>query len=112
MVNENYFLLNVIALTIGTIMIRGSFIALSRKMKISSKVKDLFSYILAAFLPALIVPATYFHQGTVEWLSGKERFFILLAASFACYFIRSTLFVISFGLILLYLVTNLNISTL
>lgn len=108
MINESYFFLNVVALTVGTIMIRGSFIALSGKMKISTKVKDLFSYIPAAILPALIVPATFFHQGTVEWLSGKERFLILLAASIACYFIRSTLFVISFGLILLYVVTNLN----
>lgn len=108
MINDNYFFFNVIALTIGTIMIRGSFIALSGKMKISNKVKDLFSYIPAAILPALIVPATFFHQGTVEWLSGKERFLILLATGIACFFIRSTLFVISFGLILLYVVTNFD----
>jgi len=73
MINGNYFLLNVLALTIGTIMIRGSFIAVSGKMIISAKVKDLFTYIPAAILPALIIPATFFHQGQVEWLAGKER---------------------------------------
>jgi branched-subunit amino acid transport protein len=104
MVNGNYFLLNVVALTIGTIAIRGSFIALSGKMKIPAKVKDLFTYIPAAILPALIVPVSFFHQGQVAWLEGKERFVILLIASIACYFIRNTLFVISLGLILLYLV--------
>ncbi len=106
MINENYFLLNVLALTIGTVMIRGSFIAMSGKMNISVKVKDLFTYIPAAILPALVVPAAFFHQGQVEWLAGKERFFILLAASIACYFYRNTLFVIVLGLALLFAVTK------
>ena len=103
MINNNYFLLNVFALTIGTILIRGCFIALSGKMNISSKVKDLFTYIPAAILPALVIPATFFHRGQVELLAGKERFLILLAASLACYFYRNTLFVICLGLSLLYL---------
>ncbi len=107
MININYFLLNVIALTIGTIAIRGSFIALSGKMHISAKVKDLFTYIPAAILPALVIPATFFHQGNVDWLQGKERFIILLIASLACFFYRNTLFVICFGLSLLYVVTTI-----
>lgn len=106
MINGNYFLLNVVALTFGTIFIRGFFIALSGKMKISPKVKELFTYIPAAIFPALIIPATFFHQGAVEWLGGKERFVILLLSSVACYFYRNTLFVICFGLSLLYLVVN------
>lgn len=108
MINNNYFLLNVVALTFGTIAIRGCFIALSAKMNISAKVKDLFTYIPAAILPALVIPATFFHQGQVEWLQGKERFIILLTVSVACYFYRNTLFVIALGLFLLYAVTNLN----
>lgn len=105
MINSNYFLINVAALTIGTIMIRGSFIFLSGKMTISNKVKDLFGYIPAAILPTLIVPATFFHLGKVDLLGGKERFLILLVSILVAYFIRNTLFIISFGLILLYLVT-------
>jgi branched-subunit amino acid transport protein len=103
MINGNYFLLNVAALTIGTICIRGFFIALSGKMNISPKVKELFTYIPAAIFPALIIPATFFHQGTVAWLGGKERFIILIVSGIACYFVRNTLFVICFGLSLLYL---------
>lgn len=105
MINNNYFLFNVVALTIGTIAIRGCFIALSSKMNISAKVKDLFTYIPAAILPALVIPATFFYQGQVEWLAGKERFIILLLVSTACYFYRNTLFVIALGLSLLYAVS-------
>lgn len=105
MINENYFLTNVTLLSVGTICIRGCFIALSGKMNISARVKDLFTYIPAAILPALVIPATFFHQGNVEWLAGKERFLVLLAASIACYLYRNTLFVICFGLTLLYILS-------
>lgn len=99
MINPNYFLLNVAALTVGTICIRGFFIALSGKMNISPKVKELFTYIPAAIFPALIIPATFFHP-------NKERFIILIVSGIACYFVRNTLFVICFGLSLLYLIAN------
>lgn len=104
MINSNYFLLNVLLLVMGTLFIRGFFIALSSRLNISSKVKELFTFIPAAIFPALIMPAAFFHKGTVELLAGKERFLILIASGIVCYFFRSTLFVISFGLILLYLV--------
>lgn len=106
MINHHYFYLVVALLAVGTIFIRGFFIALSGKMKISLPLSDLFTFIPAAIFPALIIPATFFHQGSVELLQGKERFFILIVSSFACFFVRNTLFVISFGLILLYLVTQ------
>ena len=105
MINEQYFIFNVIALTLGTIIIRGSFIALSGKFEVSQKIKDLFSYIPAAILPALIIPASFYHQGHVNWLFNKERFFVMLIAIVVSYFVRNTLFIISFGLILLYLVS-------
>lgn len=104
MINGNYFLLNVLLLVIGTLFIRGFFIALSSRLNISSKVKELFTFIPAAIFPALVMPAAFFHKGAVEILAGKERFLILIASGIVCYFIRSTLFVISFGLILLYVV--------
>jgi len=105
-IEGKYFFINMIALMIGTIFIRGSFIAFSQKMNITPKVRELFTYIPAAIFPALIVPATYFHQGQVAWIGGKERFLILLVSGIVCYFIRNTFFVISFGLSLLYFVTN------
>lgn len=104
MINNSYFLLIVVLMTLGTIIIRGFFIALSSKMKVSTKIKELFTFIPAAIFPALIMPATFFHQGSVEWMQGKERFIILLASSVACFFVKNTFFVISFGLTLLYLV--------
>ena len=104
MINNNYFLLNVAALAVGTFLIRGFFIALSAKMVIPARVKELFTYIPAAIFPALIMPATFFHQGTVEMLAGKERFLTLIAATLVCFFVKNRLFVIVFGLVLLYLV--------
>lgn len=104
MINSNYFYLCVILLVVGTLTIRGSFIAFSGKIVISPKVKELFTFIPAAILPALVIPATFYHQGTVDWLMYKERFVVILISSVACYFYRNTLFVISLGLILLYVI--------
>lgn len=98
MINNNYFLVNVLLLTIGTLVIRGFFISLSGKMKVSDKMRELFSFIPAAVLPAFIFPATFYHQ-------DKERFLILMISGIIFYFKRSTLLIISVGLILLYLVT-------
>lgn len=100
MINENYFLMIVALLAVGTIAIRGSFIAFAGKMNLSPKMKELFTYIPGAILPALIVPGAFYQP-------GKERFLILIAASIFCYFIRNTLAVISFGLVLLYVLTNI-----
>ena len=106
MIAPDYFLLVVGLLTFGTILIRGLFIAVSHKINISAQLKELFSFIPAAIFPALVVPATFFHQGQVPWLAGKERFVVLLAASLLAYLVRNTLAVISFGLATLYLATH------
>ena len=100
MIDSHYFLIIVGLMCVGTILIRGFFIALSGKMVISPKVRELFTYIPASIIPALIIPSTFFQP-------GKERFLILLAASIVCYFVRNTFAVIAFGLVLLYLVTQL-----
>lgn len=106
MISEAYFFTIVALLTIGTVAIRGSFIALARRMTLTPKLRELFGFIPAAIFPALIVPVTFFHHGQVDWLAGKERFTVLLLSGLLCYFIRSTLAVVSFGLLALYLVTN------
>ncbi|HEX4923233.1 MAG TPA: AzlD domain-containing protein [Bdellovibrionales bacterium] len=106
MIEPGYFWNNVILLAIGTLVIRGSLIALSAKLRISERARELFSFIPAAVLPAFVAPAVYFHQGQVEALMGKERFVILALATALCYVTRSTLATIAFGLAALYLITS------
>ena len=108
MIDSNYFLINVFLLAIGTLMIRGCFIALSSRMKITAGVRELFTFIPAAIFPALIMPGTFFHVGSVEWLMGKERFTVLMLAAVFGYFIRHTLAVIVFGLSMLFLLTSIS----
>lgn len=106
LIKPEYFWLNVFFLTVGTIAIRGSIIAISEKVVISDRLKELFSFIPAAILPAFVAPAVFFHQGHVAWAFGKERLVILILATVLCFFLRSTLATISFGLVALYLVTQ------
>lgn len=103
MIAQNYFLQNTILMIIGTLCIRGSFIAMASRLKISPKIRELFSFIPAAILPAIFVPATFFHQGSLEALMGKERFVVLVVCLVATYFVRNTLFCVALGLSLLYL---------
>lgn len=105
MISADYFWLNVFFLAAGTLAIRGSIIAISSRVKISDRVKELFSFIPAAILPAFVAPAVFFHPGAVSWLMEKERLIILILATIVCYFTRSTLATICFGLIALYIVT-------
>jgi len=104
MIETGYFWNNVFLLAIGTLAIRGSIIALSARVKISDRVKQIFSFIPAAILPAFIAPMVFFHQGSVAWAFEKERFLILTLATIVCYFTRSTLATILFGLVALYFI--------
>jgi branched-subunit amino acid transport protein len=106
MIDTRYFWVNIFAIATGTLMIRGSLIALANQIRISERSKQIFSFIPAALLPAFIAPAVYFHQGKVDWLYGKERLFIVILATGVCYFTRNTLATIVFGLAALYLLTN------
>lgn len=106
MIDNTYFLTNVLFLAIGTFAIRSSFIAISGKLKHTGELKEFFSFIPAAVLPAFILPAIFYHEGTVAWLGGKERLAVLVVTSILFWFVRSTLLIISAGLILLYLLTN------
>ncbi len=105
MIETGYFWFNILLLALGTIAIRFSLIAMSSRVRISERVKELFSFIPAAILPAFVAPAVFFHQGQVQTLWGKERLAILIFATAIAYFSRSTLATIAFGLVALYLVT-------
>lgn len=106
MIPQTYYWVNVLLLAIGTLAIRGSIIALSAKVKISDRLKELFTFIPAAILPAFVAPAVFFHKGSVDWVFGKERAVVLVLATILCAVTRSTLATIAFGLVALYLFTN------
>lgn len=106
MIPTGYFWLNVLLLAIGTFAIRGSIITLSARIKISDRFRELFSFIPAAVLPALLAPAVFYHSGEVTWLLGKERFFVLVLAVVVSYFSRSMLATVGFGLVVLYIITH------
>ena len=107
MIETNYFWIVTFFLTVGTFIIRGLFIFLSTKIKISERAKEILSFIPAAILPAMIAPMVFYHQGQVEYLMNKERLIILILAVLFCYFIRNMLLTLGFGLGLLYLLTQL-----
>jgi len=104
-ISSEYFWNNVFILAFGTMAIRGSIIALSARIKISDRIKEIFSFIPAAILPAFVAPMVFYHKGHVEWALQKERLLILVLATILCYFTRSTLATVSFGLVALYVVT-------
>lgn len=108
MIDSFYFWRNILSIAAGTIIIRGSLIALANRIRISERTKELFSFIPSAILPAFIAPAVFFHEGKVSWLFEKERLAVLILATAFCYFVRSTFWTIAFGLTALYLLTNLN----
>jgi branched-subunit amino acid transport protein len=103
MIASGYFWANILMLGLGTFAIRYSLVSVSGRLQISARARELFSYIPAAVLPALITPMVFFHQGSVAWLAGKERVAVLLLTAAVCAFSRSTLITILFGLIGLYL---------
>lgn len=106
MIESNYFWTVTALLSVGTITIRFLFIALSSKIKISARTQEIFSFIPAAILPALIAPMAFYQKGQVAWLMGKERFFILALATVVCYFTKNMLATIAFGLACLYVIAN------
>ena len=106
MIESGYFWQIVFFLAIGTFSIRFSIIGLSSRVVISPRMREIFSFIPASVLPALVAPMVFFHQGKAEWIYGKERFLVLLLASVICYFSRSMVITIVSGLVTLYLVTH------
>lgn len=104
-IQSEYFWFNVIALSLGTFVIRASLILLSSKLKISNRAKEIFTFIPAAILPALVAPMVYFHKGQVDWVLGKERLLVLILATLFCYYTKSMVVTITVGLSLLYALT-------
>lgn len=106
MISSSYFFLNVLLLGFGTFAIRYSIISISGRIQINGRAREIFTYIPAAILPALIAPMVFFHAGTAGWLAGKERALVLILTTAVCALSRSTLITILFGLLALYLVNH------
>ena len=106
MISQQYFWVNIFLLAIGTLFIRSSIIIASSRVKISARTKEIFSFIPVAVLPALAAPMVFYHQGEVEWLLGKERLIILLLATIVAYHTKKMTGPLVFGLVTLYLLTQ------
>lgn len=101
-----YFWWNIFFLALGTLAIRFSIIAISNRITITDRHREIFTFIPAAILPALLVPMVYFHNGHVNWLMGKERLFILILSTYVSFLTRNMIVTVAFGLISLYLISR------
>lgn len=108
MIDSTYFWIIIILLAIGTLLIRVSIIAVSARIQITGRVKQIFSFIPAAVLPAMAVPMVFYHQGNIDWLMGKERLVVLVLATIVAYFTRRMTVTLIFGLVALYVLTQFN----
>lgn len=106
MIDASYFWSNVFTVGTGTLLIRGTLIFMSSRLTIPDRVREIFSFIPSAILPSMIAPMVFFHQGSVDFIFGKERFVILVLATIVCYFTRSMLGTICFGLAALFIMTQ------
>ena len=107
--NDMQFLQVMLALGLGTFLLRFSVVAFSSKLVITPRIREIFTFIPVAVLPALIAPMVFYHKGQVEILLGKERFFVLVFASLVCYLTKSMLLTIISGLVGLLLITQFAI---
>lgn len=102
MQSEWYLWQTIIPLGLGTLLIRCSFLFFGNRIKISPLIRELFTYIPAAVLPALTLPMVYFHEGIVSSLYGQERLVAFIVGVIVCIISRNILVTITFGLLALY----------
>lgn len=107
MIQADYFWRIVTLLAIGTFALRFSIIAVFGKIKVTERLKEVFTFIPAAVLPAIIAPMVFFHKGDVTWAFERERLFVLIVAIIVSYKSKSMFATVSVGLALLFLITQL-----
>ena len=103
MQSEWYLWQVVFPLGLGTLLIRCSFLFLGDRVRLSPIVKEVFTFIPAAVLPALAIPMVFFHEGIVAAINGKERFVAFLIGVVVCLISKNILVTIVCGLVMLYL---------
>lgn len=86
----------------GTFLIRASVIYMAGRISISDRLKEIFTFIPSAILPALVAPMVFFSKGEVSALLYKERVVALLIAVFIAYKSKNILVTIIVGLAVLY----------
>ena len=102
MIEPNYFWINIFLLGMGTLTIRSTFIAMSSRIIVRPRWRQIFSYIPAAVLPAFVAPAVFYHEGHQTLIFGKERFLVLVLSTAVCFYSKNTLLTILFGLTVLF----------
>lgn len=102
MIDAKTFWVVIFFLSLGTYTTRVFFLLLSDRIRIPESLKKLFSYIPAAVLPALITPMVVFHQGSLELLAEYERPLVMVFATLVCFWSKSMVVTVGFGLTALY----------
>lgn len=99
----------IVITTIGivTMLMRGSFILTAERFKLSDKFADILRFIPASVLAALVAPAIFFHEGSVQELAGKERLIAALVALCISYKTKNIFLTILSGMGTLYLLEYL-----
>lgn len=100
--NNTYFLSAILPLALGTFLIRASVIYLSGRINLSERIKELFSFIPAAILPALVAPMVFYFKGSSDFFLYKERVLALLIAMIVAFKTKNILMTIATGLCVLY----------
>ncbi len=106
MIDSQYFWISVFILSVGTLAIRSSIILVSHRIKITDRHRELFTFVPAAILPALVMPMVFFHKGQVDWLLNKERAFVLALAILVSLRFKNMIVSVVFGLGALYTITQ------
>ena len=71
-------------------------------MELSDRVKTMLKYIPPSVFAALTAPPLFLHQGSVDWLGGKERVIAGLAAALIAWKTRNMILLLLVGMGTLY----------
>ncbi|WP_027184223.1 AzlD domain-containing protein [Desulfovibrio inopinatus] len=93
------FFLACLLLGLGTWIFRASFLLAADRLRTSERFIRLLSFIPAAVLSALVVPAIIYHQGHIDALHGKERIIAGIAAAIVAWRTKNILATITTGMV-------------
>ncbi len=92
----------------GTYALRGIFVFIIGRVTLSDSVKTLLRYIPPSVFAALTIPPIFLHQGSVDWLGGKERVIAGIAAAVVAWKTRNMILLLLVGMGMLYLLQWLS----
>jgi len=103
--------LMILGVGLGTYLLRLSFIALWQKLRIPALVDEGLTYVPAAVLAALVVPALARPEGVIDLSPDNLRLVAGLLAAAVAWFTRSVLLTLGVGMGALWLLTWLDWGT-